>query len=612
MSLPPHHRGIIILGHPTLRDMRTGVLRERAPIQSRSHVLDRITTQMLAEFAQENELSDLPEDKQFEHLAAFSVIRRHYSRAFSTFDVVFGGGGDAGIDAIAIIVNNVLVTDVDQIEELVAKNDYLDATFVFIQAERSASFSAAKVGTFGFGVLDFFAETPTLPRSDEVRELAEITSAILARASKMKPAKAILYYVTTGLWGNEAAIVARVDNVLADVTGLAIFKAPEMLCFGASDLHEAYRRTRAPVTREFIFDRRSEVPATEGVIQASIGFVPYSEFRKLVADESGTEILTSIFEDNIRDWQGYKTVNSGMAKTLNSHERSKFVLMNNGVTIIARELNQVGNKFTISDYQIVNGCQTSNVLFEQGVGDDVCVPLRLIHTADDSIKNLITTATNSQTEIKPDQFASSRKFARKLEAYFDTYPEPDRLYYERRDGQYDRIATVPKSRIIDTPTVLRSFASIFWEVPHTATRNYKSIRDQIGDSIFVENHREVAYYYAALAWFTLDQFYSKKVIDRGYKSARFHLLLAVHLMIDNGPKPLPNSKAIEQRAEKGIQALSDNEAAEVLFKRAAKLIEEFTGGDLDRDIVRTETVTNAIIARLRPVPGGTLKPLTAD
>ena len=192
--------------------------------------------------------------------------------------------------------------------------------------------------------------------------------------------------------------------------------------------------------------------------------MPASEFKKLIVDEGGSEILTSIFEDNVRDWQGWKTVNSGIRETLQSDRRSKFVLMNNGVTIITRNLTRVGDKFTISD-QIVNGCQSSNVLFEQReIGDDVMVPLRLIHTLDDTIKELITTATNSQTDIKPEQFSSRRNFARGLEQFFATFPEEQRLYYERRDGQHDR-GSEPKVRVIDIATVLEAMPRYLWKRP---------------------------------------------------------------------------------------------------------------------------------------------------
>lgn len=565
-------------------------------------LLDRITSQMLAEFSAENELNELPQDKQFEHFAAFSMIRRHYSRSFSTRDVVLGGGGDTGIDAIAIVVNNNLITDVDQVAELVDQNDYVDATFVFIQAERSDGFSAAKIGTFAFGVADFFAIEPKLPRSAEISALAEITNAIFGYASKMKPPKAYLYYVTTGLWNDDAALIARRDAAESDLKVLAIFEAPEMYCVGASALHDAYRRTRAPITRTFEFERRVPLPPTEGVIQAAIGYVKFSQFKTLIADESGNEILTSIFDDNVRDWQGFsKSVNSGMRDTLQSDNRSKFVLMNNGVTIITRDLKQLGEKFTITDYQIVNGCQTSNVLFEErdSIGDDVAVPLRLIYTADESIKELITKATNSQTDIKPEQFASRLEFSRELEDYFKTFGTEHRLYYERRDGQYDRDA-VQRIRIIDTATAIRSYASMFLEIPHAATKNYRSIRDELGETIFAENHKHAPYYFASYAWFLLESLYRNKTIDPIYKSARYHILMAVNLLVNNGPKVFGNSKEIENRAQEGMKALWDPERAEKLFASAVAIIDEVTGGNLDRDHVRTEAITNAIIDKLRP------------
>ena len=558
---------------------------------------------MLGAFVVENELVELAEDKQFEHFAAFSMIRRHYSRAFSTTDVAIGGGGDTGIDAIAIIVNNNLITDVDQVDELAVQNGYVDATFIFVQAERTQGFAAAKIGTFALGVTDFFATEPKLPRSKEVEALAEITTAIFGYAPIMKPPKASLYYVTTGFWNNDPDLVARREIAVADMKALSIFEAPEAFCIGALELHEAYKRTRSPISRTFEFDRRVPLPPTDGVIQAAIGYVKFSEFKKLIADESGNEILTSIFDDNVRDWQGYKTVNSGIKDTLNSASKSKFVLMNNGVTIITRNLTQIGEKFTISEYQIVNGCQTSNVLFEQKdvIGDEVAVPLRLVYTSDESIKELITKATNSQTDIKPEQFASRLKFSRELEDYFSTFPLEHRLYYERRDGQYDR-EVVPKVRIIDTATAIRSYASIFLEIPHAATKNYRSIRDMLGETVFVQTHKHAPYYYSSYAWFLLESYYRNKTIDPKYKSARFHILMAVNLLIDSSPKVFGNSKAIEQRADAGFKRLWDAAGAEALFKQASAIIDEVTGGDLNRDHVRTEAITNAIIAKLRPKP----------
>jgi len=79
--------------------------------------MDRITKSLLTEFTSESNLEALPEDKQFEHFAAFLTIGRSLSQALDTSEVVIGSGGDTGIDAVAIIVNGSLVQDAAEIDE---------------------------------------------------------------------------------------------------------------------------------------------------------------------------------------------------------------------------------------------------------------------------------------------------------------------------------------------------------------------------------------------------------------------------------------------------------------------------------------------------------------
>src|ERR1700704_1142010 len=114
--------------------------------QARGTFMDRMTEATLAEFSAENALEALDEAVRFEHLTGFITLRRHFSRAFATTDIVVGGGGDSSVDSIAIIVNGALVTDIDQVEELLEQNGDLDVTFVFVQAERSPSFDGSKIG----------------------------------------------------------------------------------------------------------------------------------------------------------------------------------------------------------------------------------------------------------------------------------------------------------------------------------------------------------------------------------------------------------------------------------------------------------------------------------
>jgi hypothetical protein len=122
--------------------------------------LDRVTASVLETFTKENGLTLLPEEVRFEHLTSYLAIRRHFSRALDTIDVVVGAGGDTGVDAIAVLVNGALMIDVDQVQEMLDQNGYVEATFIFVQSERTSGFDGAKIGTFGNGVIDFFADKP--------------------------------------------------------------------------------------------------------------------------------------------------------------------------------------------------------------------------------------------------------------------------------------------------------------------------------------------------------------------------------------------------------------------------------------------------------------------
>ncbi len=365
--------------------------------------MDRITKSLLDEFSREHDLVNLREDKQFEHLAAFLTANRHHSQTFDTGDVVTGSGGDTGIDGIAIVVNGALAVEPDTIEELAQANGYLDVAFVFVQAERSSSFETAKIGQFAFGVLDFFREYPALPQGTAIKDAHAVMEKIYAMSSRFKRGKPIcrLYYVTTGKWVGDQNLEARRQAVVNDLAALNIFKDVEFSPIDADTLQKLYAQTKNAISREFTFSDRTVVPEIPGVVEAYLGLVPAQEFIRLLEDESG-EIIKSLFYDNVRDFQDFNPVNSEMKQTLESSElRRQFVLMNNGITIIAKTLRATGNRFLIEDYQIVNGCQTSHVLFSQKdllTDDSVVLPLRVIATQDEAVIGAIIKATNRQTE----------------------------------------------------------------------------------------------------------------------------------------------------------------------------------------------------------------------
>lgn len=85
--------------------------------------------------------------------------------------------------------------------------------------------------------------------------------------------------------------------------------------------------------------------------------------------------------------------------------------MNNGVTIVASSVRPAGQEIFIRDFQIVNGCQTSNVLISKDiqVDESVSLMIKLIETDEPAILDDIVRATNRQSKVEDAQFISTLK-----------------------------------------------------------------------------------------------------------------------------------------------------------------------------------------------------------
>ncbi len=492
----------------------------------------------------------------------------------------------------------------ESLEEVKSASE-LDVTFVFMQADRGPQFEAAKMGDFGFAVLDFFKEQPQLPRTEEIKSSAAIMSALYGYSAKFKRGNPAcrLYFVTTGTWAEDQQLDVRRRAIIADLTATNMFRDVTFMPLGAAGIQKLYRQSKSAIEREFVFENRVTVPEVPQVAQAYVGFLPVPELMKIISDDDG-EMIAGLFYSNPRDWQDYNDVNSEIKKTLQSPDKGRFVLMNNGITIIARNIRPTGNKFVIEDYQIVNGCQTSHVLFEQASKDDksVAVPVRLIGTEDESVINAIIRATNRQTPVSEDQFFALEEFPKQLEQFFQAFQPAQRLYYERRSKQYDRLDGIEKTRVITQPNVIKAFAGMFLDEAHRTTRNYSAIKAKVGTEIFGKGHKLDPYYTAAYALYRLEYLFRNGKLEAKCKPARFHIVLALRLL--GSPQPIPkymNSNEMEKYCKSLLATLWDSMKGDDLITLAAKTVDDAMGGDFDRDSIRTEAATTKVIAECQKV-----------
>ena len=565
--------------------------------------MDRITAGLLAEFVRENDLGNLPQDTQFEHFTAYLAISRYVADTFDTADVVTGSGNDTGLDAIAVVVNGSIVTDSEFVPELAKMHGSLDVTFVFVQAERSSSFSTAKIGTFAYGASDFFNETSTLTRNEGVENAARVMSAIYEESPRFKHGNPTchLVYATTGRRRDEADLDARQNSAIEDLQSTNLFKKVSFTRLGSDEIRHLYNQSKNAVVKTFEFVSKTALPEMPQVTEAYVGFLPAPEFLSLLTDEDGN-LIRSLFYENVRDWQHYNVVNTGIRGTLDSQsERSRFVLMNNGITVIAKELRATGNRFRIEDFQIVNGCQTSHVLFDvrDQLDNATLVPLRLIATQDDDVIASIVKATNRQTQVKEEQLLALSDFQKKLELYFASFDERERLYYERRSKQFSNATGVEKTRIITPPNLIRAFASVFLEEPHRTTRNFRALLDKVGAEIFASEDKLIPYYLSASILYRLEFLFRNGEIEKHLKAARYHILLACRLLSSPSPVPPMNSREMERYCKALVSVYWDLNKAKPIFEKAVQIVEETADGDFHRDNIRTQPFTDRLVQRCK-------------
>jgi hypothetical protein len=356
--------------------------------------------------------------------------------------------------------------------------------------------------------------------------------------------------------------------------------------------------------REIDFPKRVALREVPGVSQSFLGVLPATAFLGLVQAENGN-LLSSIFYDNVRDWQGLNDVNKGMYDTLTTAgSRPRFVLMNNGVTVIAKKVRPTGDKLILEDYQIVNGCQTSNVIWacRNALSDgSAMIPLKIVATEDESIIRDIIRATNSQTEVTQSQLLAVTDFQKQLELYFAAQGD-NALYYERRSKQYVN-RSIERARIVTPIGLVKSFSSMYLEEPHKTARDFGSVLKKVGTDIFEKSHKHEPYFLSALIFFWIEILLKKGKIESRLGIARYQILLCVRLYHEHSPLPPMNSNKVDQYAFKMQHLFRDIQSAEKAIRPAVDIVSALLKGK-DRDSARTASFTISVkhaVAKKRAV-----------
>ncbi len=549
--------------------------------------MDLVTTSLLKAFKSEQAFpTDISDPELFEHFANYCVTSQTYGDELDLTAIHTGGADDLGLDGVVPIVNGTLVTDVNEVDDLADINKHIEAELIFCQSKTGTHFDGAEISAFFDGVKELLSDNPSRPRNSTLTQSEILIRKIYTHSAIFKKGNPLvrLYYVTTGKWQDDSKLTAIIAGNKVELEELNIFGEILFIAVDAREVQRYYNRANNRFSKSINFTGKITLPALPEVQESYLGYLPISEYLKLITDDSGN-IVRGLFYDNVRDYQGENPVNREISVTLNSPESALFVLLNNGVTVVAEALSKTGDQFTIEDYQVVNGCQTSYVLYNNQsiIAADLSIPIKLIVSKDASVKNQVIKATNRQTQVKTEELTALTDFQKGLEDYYSAHSGETKLYYERRSQQYRTTPGIEKIRIVSISSQIRSFASMYLELPHQAGRYYGTLLKRVESQIFIEGHPSIAYYASALALYRLESFLRRKVIDNNFRPFKYHLLALLRIQVAGQDMPSMQSNKFIRYCEKIVDVIVDENVCLKHYQKAVQALDSVLDGDYERD-----------------------------
>lgn len=493
----------------------------------------------LQKFKKDFGFSQYEETKIFELFVNNTILSMHqpdcvYKRPELLSFCSVGGGDDMGIDGLAIKINGYFVTSTKEIDDIIGMNRYINIEFIFIQSKYQNKLDSGEYSKYTDGVYDFLSDKHYEPHNEKIDDLLLLKDYLFSDEIMQTwnaPPVVKSYFAIFGEWRDDAHIYAKSDSLKAKIDDLHSYGECIIRYIDAAQLSKICDENDNTLNVVINSLGSLEFEEVQGVDNSLIILCKASEFVKILNTDEGL-IRRTLFADNVRDFQGRTEINDEMMDTL-KNDPASFLLLNNGITIVCSSIVTGNRKVTIENPQIVNGCQTSNVLFiahKNGVNlENVSIMIKIIATQFDAITNAVVRGTNSQNPVFSQSFETIRDFHKNLEAFISSiqYTESDqnkKIFYERRSKQYVRDLNVSRNRIFSLDTLAHSVISVFLKSPHDSVLHIVKLLEKYDNQIFVDKQSFYPYYISALMLLNFEQLIQTGEIEREYEKFKYLII----------------------------------------------------------------------------------------
>lgn len=509
----------------------------------------------------------------FEQFVNYTIISNILNEDFDDPNSI-STGKSKGIDGIGIIVNNRIIKDETDLEKI-GEKEKLVVRLCFIQATTLSSFNLHKFQSFTDEVVNFLkGDNRIEPFSDVLIKLFDENERY---SEQMIETPIIDLYFCSGKTQHTIS-----DQEFDSEKNKIKTRTDFEFQFNLNDIHflqaEQLKKYYDNIDKflEVLIKFNSDIPLDEKpkIPVSFISVLKFSELKKIIATEDGDGFLREkLFVENVRSKIENSEVNKDILSTLNKdNKRQYFVYLNNGVTILCESVRRhevKPNTFWIKHPRIINGCQTSNMLYDYyqtnpEQANEVEVIAKIISTVDPMLKKDIIYATNNQNAIDKD-LETLNDFHTKLEEYFigrDAFE----IYFERLRGQYSEVS--PPYKVLTKELIAKSFISVFLRQPHIMKSNAISRIERYRNEGKIFTNQDDSelekYYYAGVLLFLMQKILANNVIQLKSKTMDMHLLLACDLEL--------NKKGLNSITTK-LKYLSTYDNVKTLFIEANKKLE---------------------------------------
>ena len=534
--------------------------------------VDKILKGLLDNFTKNTIFDDLDESKKYEYLVNKLVVSKYAPDSFADYgdmeNIDVDAGDLFGLDSIAFIVNGNLVFSKEDIEKY-AVSRRLDVEILFLQAKTEAGIDSGAFLRFTKAVKIFCNEFDQLKgtKNKALLNAKDIYNSIFSydnyKLCTSKSPRIILYFIYAG-----TQLDADFINNLCQSEGKSIkaeiqdLKEVSIHVLGRNEIISEYEEFCNRVKAQIYLKDCVSLDRINGVKSAYIGCLSGKEYLNLITDPNGL-LRRRIFFENVRDYQGYdNSVNTEIRETIRDSKNDQFVLLNNGVTIISKDIISLGsNQYEINNFQIVNGCQTSNEIYnERDKAQSILVPIKLIATEDPDFISKVIRSTNRQSPVPDEAFITLENYHKQLQILFEQYSNemPLKIFYERRMHEGDDISAKDSSyNIVKLHGIIRTVTSVYFKEAYVVhNNNPANILRNRRNKLFSENHPYDIYYIASYLFEEFQNLQKKGIFSsKDYIFRNYIIMVTRMLMVKSTAVPPFDSKQMKKECSMLIEML---------------------------------------------------------